>query len=247
MSETTQRNDVNHGIAETVNSQPRPGETRDCLDPWYQPFIRTNGEVWPCCWFYEELGNVNETPFHQLVNGAAFRQLRRELLTGQLRKACIECPSRSTTTPPDLLARLRSSVIRKAKVLDLQVAGGGDVELAPDIVEPGRELRLGRNWHDLKSQAGEFFRWVENNAEIVLNATPNSGEMLQLELEAGPSFGGKPAPIQVVDEDGGVLLEVEVLGRQTLRSKCCRLFTANACFVCKLLAGVYQFQTTLGF
>lgn len=112
MSEIVQRNDVGLGIAQTVNRQPRPGETRDCLDPWYQPYIRTNGEVWPCCWFYGSLGNVNETPFDQLMNGATFRKLRRELLTGQLGKACMECPSRSITTPDKLLIRLRSTVRR---------------------------------------------------------------------------------------------------------------------------------------
>jgi radical SAM protein with 4Fe4S-binding SPASM domain len=102
--------DVGRGVAETTNQQPRLGETRDCLDPWYQPFIRTNGDVWPCCWLYESLGNVNETPFDQLINNMAFKDLRRELLTGQLRNACIECPSRGITTPAGLLVRLRSSV-----------------------------------------------------------------------------------------------------------------------------------------
>jgi radical SAM protein with 4Fe4S-binding SPASM domain len=114
MSEIDQESDVSHGIARTVNTRPRGGDTRDCLDPWYQPFIRTNGEVWPCCWFYESLGNVNETPFDQLMNSGAFQELRRELLTGQLRKACIECPSRSITTPDKLIARLQSTKRRAA-------------------------------------------------------------------------------------------------------------------------------------
>jgi radical SAM protein with 4Fe4S-binding SPASM domain len=103
-----------NGAALTVNAQPRSGETRDCLDPWYQPFIRTNGDIWPCCWFYGSLGNVNETSFDQLMNGPTFKELRRELLTGQLRKSCVECPSRSITTPDKLIARLRSTKRRAA-------------------------------------------------------------------------------------------------------------------------------------
>jgi radical SAM protein with 4Fe4S-binding SPASM domain len=109
MSEADRGNEVAHGIAQTVNSRPRLGETRDCLDPWYQPFILTNGDVWPCCWFYESLGNVNDTPFHKLINSSAFQKLRHELLTGELRNACIECPSRGITTADKLLARLRST------------------------------------------------------------------------------------------------------------------------------------------
>jgi radical SAM protein with 4Fe4S-binding SPASM domain len=98
-----------HGYGTTVNTRPRAGETRDCLDPWYQPFIQPNGDVWPCCWFFESLGNVNETPFDQLMNSKTFKALRRELLAGELRDACFKCPSRSITTPDKLLARLRAT------------------------------------------------------------------------------------------------------------------------------------------
>jgi hypothetical protein len=34
------------------------------------------------------------SPFDQSINGSAFQELRRELLTGNLRKVCVECPSR---------------------------------------------------------------------------------------------------------------------------------------------------------
>jgi hypothetical protein len=52
---------------------------------------------------------VNDTPFHKLINSSAFQKLRHELLTGELRNACIECPSRGITTADKLLARLRST------------------------------------------------------------------------------------------------------------------------------------------
>jgi radical SAM protein with 4Fe4S-binding SPASM domain len=91
------------------NSRPLPGQTRNCLDPWFNPAILVNGEIWPCCWFYQKpLGNVHVTPFDQVINGPAFQELRRELLTGNLRKVCVECPSRSLTTPKVLLERLRA-------------------------------------------------------------------------------------------------------------------------------------------
>jgi radical SAM protein with 4Fe4S-binding SPASM domain len=94
-----------------VNSRPQTGETRDCLDPWFQPFIQTNGDVWPCCWFYEAaLGNVHHMPFSEIMNNEEFQSLRRELLTGNLRKTCVDCPSRGITSPEALLARLRSKM-----------------------------------------------------------------------------------------------------------------------------------------
>jgi radical SAM protein with 4Fe4S-binding SPASM domain len=92
-----------------VNTQPMPGQTRDCLDPWFQPFVQPDGDVWPCCWFYGEasLGNIHKTPFNEVMNGPEFFSLRSELLSGKLRKTCLECPSRGLTTPKDLLKRLR--------------------------------------------------------------------------------------------------------------------------------------------
>jgi MoaA/NifB/PqqE/SkfB family radical SAM enzyme len=71
--------------------------------------MQPNGDVWPCCWFFDSLGNVHETPFDELINSAPFKTLRRELLTGELREACFKCPSRSITTPDKLLARLRGT------------------------------------------------------------------------------------------------------------------------------------------
>jgi radical SAM protein with 4Fe4S-binding SPASM domain len=101
--------DIAGGVSRSFNTLPLPGQTRDCLDPWYNPFIQPDGGVWPCCWFYSALGNVKQEPFDEIVNGQRFRELRRELLTGQLRAQCRECPSRSTATTDGLLSRLRAS------------------------------------------------------------------------------------------------------------------------------------------
>jgi radical SAM protein with 4Fe4S-binding SPASM domain len=95
----------------SVNSRPIAGQTRDCLDPWFQPFIKTNGDVHPCCWFYEPaLGNLHKAPFHEIINNEKFQQLRHELLTGELRKSCVECPCRGLTSPNKLLERLHSKM-----------------------------------------------------------------------------------------------------------------------------------------
>lgn len=115
MIDNSQSHEVAHGVSQTVNTKTRLGETRDCLDPWSQPFIQTNGDVWPCCWFWDSLGNLNHEPFDKIINGPKFQELRRELLTGQLRKACVECPSRSATTPGQLLVRLRVTSSSRSK------------------------------------------------------------------------------------------------------------------------------------
>jgi MoaA/NifB/PqqE/SkfB family radical SAM enzyme len=102
--------DVDGGQSQTLNSQPRAGQTRDCLDPWNLPFLRANGDLWPCPWFYSPLGNVHAEPFDKLMNGSELRKLRHELLTGDLRVACRQCPSRGITAPALLLERLKREV-----------------------------------------------------------------------------------------------------------------------------------------
>ncbi len=92
----------------TVNTTASIGQTRDCLDPWRQPLVRSNGDVYPCCWFYASLGNLKEDGFAEIMNGPSFQALRRELLTGNLRPACSACPSRSITTPDRLISRLHA-------------------------------------------------------------------------------------------------------------------------------------------
>jgi radical SAM protein with 4Fe4S-binding SPASM domain len=105
--------DIDNGQSQTVNSEPHAGQTRDCLNPWNQPYLRANGDLWPCPWFYSPLGNVHDEPFDQLMNGPAFQKLRHELLTGSLRAACSECPSCSTTRPALLLKRLEETTARQ--------------------------------------------------------------------------------------------------------------------------------------
>jgi len=94
--------------SKSENTAPASGETRDCLDPWFQPLLQTNGDVSPCCWYYAPLGNLNQQSFDEIVNNEAFQQLRRQLLTGDLPEFCIACPGRGITTPRNLLDKLHA-------------------------------------------------------------------------------------------------------------------------------------------
>lgn len=71
------------------------GMTRDCLDPWKLAFVQSDAAVRPCCFFEEQLGTLATTELDQIVEGDAFRALRTELLTGNLRPNCRNCQSRA--------------------------------------------------------------------------------------------------------------------------------------------------------
>jgi MoaA/NifB/PqqE/SkfB family radical SAM enzyme len=71
-----------------------PQETRDCLDPWRIAFVQADASVRPCCFFEEKLGTLMTHSLEDVVEGEAFRQLRREIVTGELRPNCRSCSAR---------------------------------------------------------------------------------------------------------------------------------------------------------
>ncbi|MBI2215018.1 MAG: radical SAM protein [Acidobacteria bacterium] len=75
--------------------RPLALETRDCLDPWRIAFVHASGEVRPCCFYEETLGQLDAEPLPDIVNGARFRELRRGLLSGELSRSCASCNARS--------------------------------------------------------------------------------------------------------------------------------------------------------
>ncbi len=84
------------------------GWTRDCLDPWALAFVQADASVRPCCFFEETLGSLAEHSLVEIVEGEAFRELRRELLTGELRSSCRNCQARAAIHRSSLAAKVAS-------------------------------------------------------------------------------------------------------------------------------------------
>jgi len=76
------------------SEKPNLGETRDCLDPGNLVYIHSDNSVTPCCW-HESIGSLsNGESLEQVLNGKKIKQLREELLTGNLNSSCVDCPAR---------------------------------------------------------------------------------------------------------------------------------------------------------
>lgn len=92
---------------QTFSRQPtRELSTRDCIDPWFFAMLTSGREVKACCWHppvgvLAVGGNLDE-----ILNGAAVRALRQQLLEGNLNKHCQSCPARPLTTPEALRKRI---------------------------------------------------------------------------------------------------------------------------------------------
>lgn len=91
------RGDVRDAVAgaKTVHHDGAAGEqTRDCLDPWRTAFVQATGEVRPCCFFEETIGGLAVDSLVDILEGDDFRELRRNLLDGELPRSCAECHAR---------------------------------------------------------------------------------------------------------------------------------------------------------
>jgi hypothetical protein len=78
--------------------------TRHCLDPWFNSMLDSQRGIRPCCW-HPPIGRLPVGgSLNDALEGPAMRDIRRQLLTGQLNEHCRACPARSLTTP-DLLIK----------------------------------------------------------------------------------------------------------------------------------------------
>jgi hypothetical protein len=82
-----------------------------------------------------------------------------------------------------------------------------------DIVDDTNDLALGKGWYLYETFDGQTFRWVDNNAEIIVKNPRSNVKDVALLLEAGPSLGTKKFTLQVV-ENGKTVASVPVTGHQ---------------------------------
>ncbi len=83
----------------------------------------------------------------------------------------------------------------------------------PDIVDDTSDLGLGKGWYLYETFGGQSFRWVDNNAQIVVKNPRTNLKDVALELEAGPSLGTKNFKLQIL-ENGKPVQTIAVAGHQ---------------------------------
>jgi hypothetical protein len=73
--------------------------TRDCLDPWFFAMLNSRRELQPCCW-HPPIGTLPVGgSLDDLLEGPAMREIRNQLLTGELNEHRQRCPTRPLTDP----------------------------------------------------------------------------------------------------------------------------------------------------
>jgi hypothetical protein len=89
---------------------------------------------------------------------------------------------------------------------------GSDGE-QPDIADAG--IRFGRGWMPVESQDDLRYRWIASDG-LVFFGRP-AGTSMAIDAEVGPSQGGEPLQVELVDEAGAVAAAVQMDGHCKLR------------------------------
>lgn len=83
-----------------------------------------------------------------------------------------------------------------------------------DIVR-GFGLQLGAGWGVLETFRNETFRWVENDAQILVTPFKTGDETVSLLVESGPGMGG-PFLLKVLDGNGRQVNAAKIAGRKSV-------------------------------
>ncbi len=87
---------------------------------------------------------------------------------------------------------------------------------ATDIVESMSRVRLGNGWYPLETYKGQTFRWVNNDAEIMVRGSDAGAEIVNVQLEPGALPEGQPLNLQVLGMEGRSVAEYSLAGPSTV-------------------------------
>lgn len=83
-----------------------------------------------------------------------------------------------------------------------------------DIATPESGIRFARGWHPPETYAGEHYRWVGEDAVLVVDPPAPGTTCLRLVTEPGPGVGYRPFELRVRDEQDRVVARGTLRGRQ---------------------------------
>ena len=86
--------------------------TRDCLDPWFFVLITAGGMLQACCNRPAFAPLRTEESLSDVLNSDSIRELRRQLLSGELDEWCANCPAKSLTDTDALHLRVHVELTR---------------------------------------------------------------------------------------------------------------------------------------
>jgi radical SAM protein with 4Fe4S-binding SPASM domain len=79
------------GFLEEPEAVDFPTDPSTCVKPWSGLYVDPDGETHPCCYLSPVYGNLFETPFEELWNGAPAQALRKAMIEKTPPQPCRDC------------------------------------------------------------------------------------------------------------------------------------------------------------
>lgn len=99
------------GVHRRHGAKLEDGETRDCLHPWHLGIFLADGGVEPCCGSYGVTANYDMAKnVDEIFNSPDWVELRKELLSGKLKKECEFCGSAGKIKIPDFQKKVQKYI-----------------------------------------------------------------------------------------------------------------------------------------
>lgn len=83
--------DLSCDLQRTTTTDPVNGNHSRCFQPWKTFYVKTNGEVKPCCFSQTVMGNLHESTPEEIWNGDEYRKLRDSISQGVYPEGCRHC------------------------------------------------------------------------------------------------------------------------------------------------------------
>lgn len=99
--EKAQRYGIRINVEDFLSMWLKPPLNTRCYWPWLYADIDSNGDVLPCCFSWDVMGNIKRHSFKQIWDGEKYRELRKLFKKKELADFCKEC-----TLYPGLVNRI---------------------------------------------------------------------------------------------------------------------------------------------
>lgn len=186
-----------------------------CRQPWASPFVRANGDVYPCCGSIEgePLGNLSTSSLGEILDNPSSRAVRADILRGKTHLPCDGC----------LLVRAQSFEEFAQEVREWQGESGA-FPLQQDIEYTVWRGLLGRQDYPIAIENGilnatqETIRLIEGPQKGLHRLLFDVSRSMVSEL----SFVVRPAGrrrlrLDLGDDVGGVLARIHIVLTRTPR------------------------------
>ena len=81
-------------------------KTELCREPWNQLFVDALGNILPCCYAGEPIGNLKNSDFFSIWNGDEYVQLRSSLIRREQQRRCKDCFKFSSANIDDIRSHI---------------------------------------------------------------------------------------------------------------------------------------------